>query len=101
MSADRAALEQRKGRLLERSAQQREQLLGLVDDVDAMLGRARHLRAVMLRQARWPVLGAAAAMLLLRPKLLARWSARLWLGWRGWRALRRRADALLAVVRGR
>ncbi len=94
MRPDRDALQQRKGRLLERSAQQRAQLVQLVDDVDAMLGRARDLRAAVLRHARWPLLGAAAALLLTRPRLLGRWGTRLWLGWRGWMALRRRAAAL-------
>ena len=94
-------MQQRKGRVLERCAQQRAQLVQLVDEADAALGRVQRLREALTRHARWPLLALGVGLLLARPRRLARWGSRLWLGWRSWRALRRRATDLLAALSAR
>jgi hypothetical protein len=80
-------LELERGRLLARSAQLRAELgaqstvlrtpLAVVDQVRAGVHWLR-------RHPEWP-LGALAVLVLLRPRRVVRWSARLFWGWRLWR----------------
>ena len=97
MRAEQGALWQRKGQLLERSARQRIECLALLDEVEAVGAQWQQWRgAIGLGGV---ALGAGALLLgLLRPRRGLRWLGRLWLGWRGWLALRRRAAELLTEL---
>ena len=100
MRADHAALLQRKGRLLERSARQRVDLLVLLDEAEALGAQWRQWRgAIGVGAGAIGVCGLLLAQL--RPRRGLRWLGRLWLGWRGWLVLHRRVSAVLAALRTR
>lgn len=98
-------LERRQGRLLARSEQLRDSvardaqvLRRPLDLVDQARAGWRWLRA----HPPWAMGAAALVVLVLRPRRVWRWSARLFWGWRTWRRVRpalRVAAALLLATR--
>lgn len=91
-----ADLHQRRGRLLERIAHQRDTLATAVEPVrdvlDATDFRIDQFRAGVAWLRRNPVVvaGAVAALVVFRGRGLLRWGRRAFLAWQTWRSVRER-----------
>lgn len=84
-------LAQRQQRLLLRSQQLRAELGREVQRLQPPLRLADRVQAGwqwLRANPQWP-LGAAAVLVVLRPRRAWRWGLRLWWGWRSWQRLQR------------
>jgi len=86
-----ASLARRQQQLLLRSGRLRDELGRELQRLQPPLQLADRVHAGWLwlrTHPQWP-LGAALALVVLRPRRAWRWGLRLWWGWRSWRRLQR------------